>query len=412
MILDWPGCRNARDVGGLPTEDGSATRFRALLRSDHHGHLTAAATQAVRSAGISRIIDLRRDRELAEHPSPFAADAVYRHAPVLLDVVTYEYPDDSYGPLLDHNQDRLAAAFRAIADAPPGTVLVHCRGGRDRTGVLVALALGAAGVPADVIAEDYALTEDSPAAVMLNTLDHLERRYGGVRAYLKEIGVSDAEIDAVRDRLREPAFLTETRTGYDQFAAEYAELFRDWLADRTWDRAVLGGLAELVQAEPGPVLDAGSGTGEVTAYLTKLGLDVRGIDLSPEMVAIARRNHPSITFETASMTAVPRPDATFAAVVAWYSTIHIPDQELPTVLTEFRRVLRPGGHVALAFQVGEEAKAVRDITFRRRLPAQVADLLAAAGFEMVVETVRAPGREGVAERLPQAYVVARKPAEG
>jgi len=75
-------------------------------------------------------------------------------------------------------------------------------------------------------------------------------------------------------------------------------------------------------------------------------------------------------------------------------------------------VLRPGGHVALAFQVGEEAKAVRDITFRRRLPGQVAALLTAAGFEMVLETVRAPGHEGVAERLPQAYMVARKPVEG
>lgn len=408
MILDVPGCRNARDVGGLPTMDGSATRFRALLRSDHHAGLTTAGIESIRAAGISRIIDLRRDREVAAHPSPFAGDPVYSHVPVLLDVTTYDYPDDSYGPLLDHNRPRIAAAFRAMADAPPGGILVHCRGGRDRTGVLIALALGVAGVPPDAIAEDYALTESSPATTMLNTLDHLKHTYGGVSAYLRTIGVSPAEIDAVRDRLREPAYLTETRDGYNRLAADYAEMFRNDLARRTWDRALLSGFAELVHADPGPVLEVGSGPGEVTAYLKSLDLDVTGLDLSPQMVAIARHEHPSISFETGTMTAIARPDASLAAVVAWYSLIHIPDEEIPAVLREFRRVLRPGGHLALAFQVGDEPRHVRDVTFRRRRPDQVAAMLRAAGFEIRVEAVRAPEDEGQAAPLPQAYMVARR----
>ena len=410
MILDLPGCRNARDVGGLPTVDGAATRFRALLRSDHHGELTAAGLESIRTAGVSRVIDLRRDREVAAHPSPFAGDPVYSHVAVLPDVTTYEYPDDSYGPLLDNNQERVAAAFRAIADAPPGGVLVHCRGGRDRTGVLVALALSVAGVTPDAIAEDYALTENSPATTMLNTLDHLEREYGDVPAYLRKVGVSQAEIDAVRDRLREPAFLTETRDGYNRFAADYAEMFRNDLARRIWDRALLSGFAELVHAEPGPVLEVGSGPGEVTAYLKSLGLDVSGLDLSPEMVAIAGRDHPSISFETGTMTAIARPDASLAAVVAWYTLIHIPDEDIPTVLKEFRRVLRPGGYVALAYQVGDEPRHVRDVTFRRRRPGQVAEMLRAAGFEVRFEAVREPDDEGQAQPLPQAYMVVRSPA--
>ncbi|UQU61997.1 tyrosine-protein phosphatase [Couchioplanes caeruleus] len=414
VTLDWPGCHNARDVGGLPTVDGSAIRPRALLRSGHHTELTAAGIAAVRAAGISRVLDLRRDVERDAYPSPFAGDPGYVSAPVLLDVVTYEYPDDSYGPLLDHNQQRIAAAFRAIAGAPPGGVLVHCRGGRDRTGVLVALALSVAGVAPDVIAGDYALTEGSPAAVMLNTFEHLEQAYGGVTAYLSLIGITEAERAAVRERLREPAYLTETRDGYNRFAAEYAGLFGDVLARNVWERALLGGFAELVRAEPGPVLEVGCGIGTVTAYLHGLGVDIAGLDLAPEMVAAARRDHPSITFDVGTMTALARPEGTLAAVLAWYSIIHVPDDELPVVLTEFRRVLRPGGYVFLAFQVGDEARHVRDITFLRRRPEQVAGMLREAGFDLCLRSVRAPDQEGAAEQLPQAYLLARtpKPAPG
>ncbi|MEV4640531.1 tyrosine-protein phosphatase [Actinoplanes sp. NPDC049548] len=205
MILDWPGCRNARDLGGLPTMDGSRIRAGALLRSDHHARLSPGTVERIRAAGIARVLDLRWPRELAEHPSPFAGDPGYVHVPLLMDPISYEFTEDSYGPLLDHNQQRVASAFRAIADAPPGGVVVHCNAGRDRTGALVGLALAVAGVAPEVIAEDYALTEDTPAVAMLNTLAYADERYGGVEAYLRTIGVTQHEIDAVRERLREPA---------------------------------------------------------------------------------------------------------------------------------------------------------------------------------------------------------------
>jgi protein tyrosine/serine phosphatase len=201
--VDWPECRNARDLGGLPTMDGSVTGKGVLYRTESLCLLTEAGVAAVRKAGIARIIDLRWQRELDAEPGPFAGDPIYRHVPMLEDVLSYEVRHETYGPMLDFNRERIAAAFVALATAPSdGGVIVHCQGGRDRTGVLVALALAVAGVPAEEIAADYGLSPERPPIAMANTLDHLESRYGGAAGYLREIGVTAAEIEAVRARLR------------------------------------------------------------------------------------------------------------------------------------------------------------------------------------------------------------------
>ena len=110
--LDWPECRNARDLGGLPTVDGSVLRAAALYRSDGLFRLSAAGVAAVRAAALARIIDLRWQREVEREPSPFAGDAIYRHVPMLEDVLTYEVRHETYGPMLDHNRSRIADASR------------------------------------------------------------------------------------------------------------------------------------------------------------------------------------------------------------------------------------------------------------------------------------------------------------
>ena len=117
--------------------------------------------------------------------------------PFLHEVLDYEVPADSYGPMLEHNRGPIREGFAALADAPPGGVVVHCHGGRDRTGVLVALALCVAGVPADAVADDYALTDGTDRVAMENTLRHL----GDAATYLLDAGVSTAQLDAVRTRL-------------------------------------------------------------------------------------------------------------------------------------------------------------------------------------------------------------------
>jgi SAM-dependent methyltransferase len=202
-----------------------------------------------------------------------------------------------------------------------------------------------------------------------------------------------------------------TRAGYDAIAAAYAEHFRHELAESPLDRAVLGAFAELVE---GDVLEVGSGPGGVTAYLHGLGLRIRGVDLSPAMVELARREHPGIGFAVGDMAALDVADAALGGLVAWYSLIHVPAPELAAVLAEFRRVLAPDGRLLLAFQVGDdvshhdEAFGHRvDLDFRRLQPDDVAVLLADAGFDVTARVLRAPEPASRAQALPQAAMLAR-----
>lgn len=218
--------------------------------------------------------------------------------------------------------------------------------------------------------------------------------------------------------MAEPAFLHETRASYDAVATEFAEQFSDELASKPFDRAILAAFAELVARDGGgPVADIGCGTGMVTAHLAGLGLDVFGIDLSPGLLALARRNHPGLRFEEGSMTALTLPEGGLAGITAWYSIIHVPDDLLPATFAGFRRALAPGGHLAMVFQVGDEpvirteafGKAI-SLTFCRRRPEQVAALLTEAGFELRAQLLREPEPyAGGTETTPQAYLMARRP---
>ena len=200
--LRWPDLRNARDLGGIPTVDGGRIRERALIRTDNHGRLDAAGLAAIRSYGVSRVLDLRWGWEVSKCPSPLADDTFYRHVPACSDMTgDEEIPLDSYRLMVDISRDRLAAVMTAIAQAPPGGVVVHCHAGRDRTGVVVALALHIAGASVESIATDYALSDDSEKAVMVNTFDHLQTRYGGVADYLIGSGVTPAHLADIRTRL-------------------------------------------------------------------------------------------------------------------------------------------------------------------------------------------------------------------
>ncbi|MGC5022511.1 class I SAM-dependent DNA methyltransferase [Micromonospora sp. DT47] len=218
----------------------------------------------------------------------------------------------------------------------------------------------------------------------------------------------------------EADFLTTTRASYDTMAAEYTRRLRDELSTRPWDRAVLAGFAEVVRTGGGgPVLDVGCGPGRITGHLRDLGLDVAGLDLSPGMVAQARQAHPDLRFIEGSMLDLDVPDGTLAGLVAWYSVIHVPDDRLPRVFAEFHRVLAPGGHVLLAFQEGDEAAHRTDawgepvsLVFHRRRPDRVADLLHEAGLVVQARMWRGPETLcGRPEPTPQAYLVARRPAD-
>ncbi len=200
--LDLPDCVNARDLGGTPLGGGRTVRMRALLRSDNHDLLTEAGIAAVRELGVRRIIDLRFGWETRAFPSPFADDEIYLNLPLLGVYPGYDptAPDD-YRPEVEHAPDRVAAAFVALAEAPAGPVLVHCHGGRDRAGILTAIALSVAGAAHDDIVADYALSEGTDPATMRDLLEHFDGEHGGVPAYLTAAGVADHQLAAVKARL-------------------------------------------------------------------------------------------------------------------------------------------------------------------------------------------------------------------
>ena len=209
--------------------------------------------------------------------------------------------------------------------------------------------------------------------------------------------------------MTEPGFLESTRASYDAIAADYAARFAGEPEARPLERAMLAEFASFVH---GTVVEVGSGPGRVTALLNALGCKAFGVDLSPEMVALASRSYPELRFEVGSMTALDLADGALGGLVAWYSIIHVPDDWLPQVFAEFHRVLEPGGYLVVGFQVGDEPLCFTEafghtvaLEFRRLQPDRVVELLSAAGFDVRAQLVREA--EG-GETAPQGFLLATK----
>ncbi|TNC28916.1 class I SAM-dependent methyltransferase [Amycolatopsis alkalitolerans] len=204
-----------------------------------------------------------------------------------------------------------------------------------------------------------------------------------------------------------------TKAAYDAVAPLYAELFSNVLETLPLERALLATFAELVRASnTGPVADIGCGPGHVTAHLHSLGLTAFGVDLSSEMVTLARQAHPDLRFDEGSMTALDLADGVLGGILAFFSTIHTPPRHLPAVFTEFERVLAPGGHVLLGFLTGDDPLP-REVDHKVTLayqwsPDSLADLLCQAGFSEIARMQREPYEN---ERFRQAHLLVRKPQE-
>jgi len=210
------------------------------------------------------------------------------------------------------------------------------------------------------------------------------------------------------------AWLSDTRSSYDSDASGYAEKVHGLLGKMPYLRASLALFAELVHgAGGGPVADVGCGPGYVTAHLHDAGVDVCGIDLSPEMIAIARRDYPDLRFEVGTMTDLDLADDSLVGIVAFWSVIHVPDQAMPGVFGQFRRVLRPQGLLLIGFHVGDETRHTSEgytgrpinVASHHRQPSKIAGWLRDAGFTIEAELVIRPTAD-----VPGAVIFARSDA--
>jgi protein-tyrosine phosphatase len=231
--LDWQGCFNARDLGGLRTESGRTTRWGAAVRADALDRLTEAGWHDLWQHGVRTVIDLRNPDELREDGArrPDGLATVRLPLDVSEDREFWQIwatgPQFGtplyYRPHLERFPERNAAVIAAIADAAPGGVAFHCEGGADRSGQVAIVLLALLGVPADEIAADYALSfERLPARYAA----HGEEDQGpplrsflwqrgtsaeelivellasiDMAAYLSSAGLTDGQVAALRERL-------------------------------------------------------------------------------------------------------------------------------------------------------------------------------------------------------------------
>ncbi|HET9808133.1 MAG TPA: tyrosine-protein phosphatase [Candidatus Limnocylindria bacterium] len=236
--LAWDACLNVRDLGGLTTVDGRRVRRAALVRSDQLCRLSDGGRTALLAHGVRTVIDLRTPAEVERDPDPIWHEhgVAYVLIPQQSEQLWREMDPVARTRterdciVIDRRAEHIAAMARAVAQAVPGGVLLHCLAGKDRTGIAVAMLLSLVGVDEADIASDYSLSMENLAAelaaalaaasddeararversfdaraeTMLATLEHLRARHGGAEAYLTRAGLSDADVELIRARLLE-----------------------------------------------------------------------------------------------------------------------------------------------------------------------------------------------------------------
>lgn len=241
-LIKLEGCLNFRDLGGYTTADGRRVRWRRLFRSDGLHPVTAADVRRLRDElRIGAIIDLRSSAELridgrgllAHEPIGFhhlplfdgAASATDREAAAAINLA------DRYFLLAEYAKEAIARVVTVIAESESPAVY-HCAAGKDRTGVISAVLLGALGVRDELIIADYAATQDNldaivarlmategyrtmlealppdtlhaEGATMIDLLTRIRERYGSMAAYLSSAGVAPATVESLQRSLLEP----------------------------------------------------------------------------------------------------------------------------------------------------------------------------------------------------------------
>ena len=254
----------------------------------------------------------------------------------------------------------------------------------------------------------------------------LERRVGQHdRRWIHLLGpVSEAEAAAVVESVDRDTVIADgaderdarVRSAYDAVATTYADELLDELDALPFERWLLDRV--IAHANGRPVVEVGSGPGHVTAYLADRDADATGVDLSPEMVAEARRRFPHLKFEVGDLRRLARPPASsgWAAVLGWYSLIHLAASELPDAISAMTRPLDPGGWLVLALHAGEEITHVDELLghevnldYVLHDPAYIVSVVEAAGLTDTEWYLRGPITTR-AETTRRLYVIGRSPS--
>jgi ubiquinone/menaquinone biosynthesis C-methylase UbiE len=215
--------------------------------------------------------------------------------------------------------------------------------------------------------------------------------------------------------LRVDAKTDELRAAHDVLAEFYAQRLADHMERSAADRGVLGVFCDLVR-EAGlgtAVADVGCGTGRLEPFLAARGLEPRGVDLSPDMIRVARRDNPGFDYQVADLRELPFGDASLAGVVCWYSLMYLAPADRPAAFAGLARVVRPGGYLVTAFKAGDGSLRrggqgtglgiAFDIYWLS--PAEMERLVTDAGFTPVFWAGRCAEDT---EAQPQGYLVAQR----
>ena len=245
--LDVTGAYNVRDLGGCPTSDGKTTRFGAFLRADSLHNLSDSVKTGLIEYGVRTVIDLRRTIQTVETPNALAgmdgieyvhlnmigdANPPWHDSPPPGDLPTAAWTAHTYNLLLDKRKGVISETLVKLANSKGHTAMYHCAAGTDRTGIISALLLGLADVSDSTIVDDYALSAHglrrrylaegipdsladvdfsldeppellAPPQAMELTLKHLNDEYGGIESYVRHIGLTDAQVSDIRNKLLE-----------------------------------------------------------------------------------------------------------------------------------------------------------------------------------------------------------------
>ena len=207
------------------------------------------------------------------------------------------------------------------------------------------------------------------------------------------------------------------RSAYDKAAQQYAEDLWNELDGKPFDRLMLRWFAERVPASE-TILEVGAGPGEVAAFLMEQGATCLATDLSPEMVAVGKHCCPELDFEVQDFFNLAYKEASFAAVLAFYAIVNLQLEEVPAMLKEVFRVLKPGGLFFLSFHIKEEEDTVyvenffseeqNPLTFYYFDVEDVCDMLKETGFIPMETIIRYP-YEGKEYGSKRAYTIVEKP---